>query len=117
LEVSVKRLLSLVILGMSATLAASLLLVGAPSPQPAQAAGMGNAKMGAKIFAARCVMCHGVAGMGGGIGPVLKGEKKRKNFTQAVVWIKNPKAPMPKYYPSVLSATDVNNVAAYVESL
>ena len=113
-----KRLVSLLTLGTSAALAASLLLVSAPSPQVAQAAtAMGNAKLGAKIFAANCAVCHGAAGKGGGIGPVLKGEKKRKNFKQAVAWIKNPLPPMPKLYPAQLSATDVNNVAAYVESL
>jgi alcohol dehydrogenase (cytochrome c) len=114
----VKRLVSLLTLGTSAALAASLLLVSVPSRQAAQAAtAMGNAKLGAKIFAANCAVCHGVAGKGGGIGPVLKGEKKRKTFAQAVAWIKSPTPPMPKLYPAQLSATDVNNVAAYVESL
>jgi mono/diheme cytochrome c family protein len=117
LEVFVKRLASLLTLGTSAALAASLLILSAPNRDSAQAASMGDPKLGAKIFAANCAVCHGVAGKGGGIGPVLKGEHKRKNFRQAVAWIKNPTAPMPKLYPGVLSATDVNNVAAYVETL
>lgn len=112
-----KRLASLLTLGTSAALAASLLMLSAPSRNLAQAASMGNPKLGAKIFAANCKVCHGAAGAGGGIGPVLKGEHKRKNFAQAVAWIKNPKAPMPKLYPGTLSAADVNDVAAYVETL
>ncbi len=77
----------------------------------------GDAANGKKLFAANCAGCHGAIGTEGGVGPSLKGEKAKKNQAAAVAWIKNPKAPMPKLYPSPLSAKDVNDVAAYVESL
>jgi cytochrome c553 len=72
---------------------------------------------GSAIFTQNCAGCHGQAGAGGGIGPSLKGEKARKNLAAAIAWIENPKAPMPKLYPSPLSEKDVADVAAYVESL
>ena len=78
---------------------------------------LGDPKHGGAIFGQNCSSCHGQAGAGGGIGPVLKGESKRKNYDQAIVWIKNPKLPMPKLYPSPLSESDVQDVAAYVETL
>ncbi len=78
---------------------------------------MGDPHKGETIFAANCASCHGAAGAGGGIGPVLKGEKSRKDYAAAIAWIKNPQPPMPKLYPSTLSETDVADVASYVESL
>jgi mono/diheme cytochrome c family protein len=81
------------------------------------AASAGDATKGAAIFTANCASCHGAAGAGGGIGPVLKGEKSRKDTAAAIAWIKNPSPPMPKLFPSPLSEKDVADVAAYVESL
>src|SRR5579872_3267237 len=81
------------------------------------AATAGNAAAGKKIFSANCSACHGATGAEGGVGPSLKNETKRKNYQQIVAWIKNPQPPMPKLYPSPLSATDVNNVAAYVATI
>ncbi len=78
---------------------------------------MGDATHGSAIFSQNCSSCHGAAGAGGGIGPVLKGEKSRKDYAAAVAWIKDPKPPMPKLYPAPLSESDVADVAAYVESL
>ncbi len=78
---------------------------------------MGDPKHGGAIFTQNCSSCHGAAGVGGGIGPSLKGEKGRKDYTAAIVWIKNPQAPMPKLYPAPLSESDVSDVAAYVETL
>ncbi|MEA2689375.1 MAG: hypothetical protein QOD51_1982, partial [Candidatus Eremiobacteraeota bacterium] len=77
----------------------------------------GDAAHGKTIFAANCTSCHGATGTEGGVGPSLKNEKSRKNFAQAVAWIKNPQPPMPKLYPSPLNEKDVNDVAAYVETL
>ena len=88
-----------------------------PAPGEAGKTAMGDPKHGATIFSSNCATCHGAAGAGGGIGPILKGEKKRKDYNEAIAWIKNPKAPMPKLYPSPLSESDVADVAAYVESL
>lgn len=72
---------------------------------------------GKKIFTANCSTCHGATGVEGGVGPSLRDETQRKSYPQIVAWIKNPQPPMPKLYPSPLSATDVNNVAAYVASI
>jgi mono/diheme cytochrome c family protein len=83
--------------------------------QPATSAA-GDPGHGHQIYAANCAACHG-ANAQGGIGPVLTGEKTRKDTAAAIAWIKNPKLPMPKLYPSVLSEKDVQDVAAYVESL
>ena len=76
----------------------------------------GDPARGRTIFLQNCAMCHGAAATGG-VGPALKNEKSRKNFAQAVAWIKHPQPPMPKLYPSPLSEKDVRDVAAYVESL
>ncbi len=84
---------------------------------PGAVAAMGDPHHGEAIFSQNCSSCHGAAGAGGGIGPKLKGEKARKDYAAAIVWIKNPMAPMPKLYPSPLSESDVADVAAYVETL
>jgi mono/diheme cytochrome c family protein len=89
---------------------------GSTGMKPQAVAG-GDAKHGSAIFSQNCSSCHGAAGVGGNIGPTLKGEKSRKDLAAAIVWIKNPKPPMPKLYPSPLSESDVADVAAYVESL
>ncbi len=78
---------------------------------------LADAVHGKTIFQQNCATCHGVGGMGGGVGPTLKNEKSRKNAAQAISWIKNPQPPMPKLFPSPLSEKDVRDVAAYVESL
>lgn len=90
---------------------------GPAAVQVVAAAPAGDAANGKKLFAANCAACHGAHGTEGGVGPSLKGEKSKKNQAAAVAWIKNPKAPMPKLYPSPLSEKDVNDVAAYVETL
>ena len=87
------------------------------SAQSADGAAAGDAAHGKQIFAANCASCHGAAGTEGGVGPSLKNEKSRKNTAAAIAWIKNPQPPMPKLYPSPLSAKDVADVAAFVETL
>jgi mono/diheme cytochrome c family protein len=77
----------------------------------------GNAAHGKTVYAANCAACHGATGKEGGVGPSLKGEKSKKDQAATVAWIKNPKAPMPKLFPSPLSIKDVNDVAAYVQTL
>jgi mono/diheme cytochrome c family protein len=83
----------------------------------ARAVATGDAAHGKTLFGANCASCHGATGTEGGVGPSLKGEKSKKNQAAAVAWIKNPKPPMPKLYPSPLSEKDVSDVAAYVETL
>lgn len=75
-----------------------------------------NAARGAQVFAQNCAVCHGRSGEGAS-GPSLKGEAARKNLAQAEAWIENPLPPMPKLYPATLSAQDVTDVAAFVETL
>lgn len=84
---------------------------------PGAKVAMGDPKHGSAIFSQNCSSCHGAGGAGGGIGPKLIGEKSRKNYDAAIAWIKNPMPPMPKLYPAPLNASDVADVAAYVESL
>ena len=77
----------------------------------------GDAAHGKAIFSANCAGCHGANGIGGGIGPTLKNEKSRKNMAQTIAWTKNPQPPMPKLYPATLNEQDVNDVAAFVQTL
>lgn len=77
----------------------------------------GDATHGKQLFTQNCASCHGATGTEGGVGPSLRNEKSRKNFAKAVTWIENPQPPMPKLYPSPLSEKDVDDVAAYVETL
>ena len=72
---------------------------------------------GRQIFAAKCAACHGANGQGASIGPTLHDERTRKNLAQTQAWIKDPDPPMPKLYPSELTAKDVADVAAFVQSL
>jgi mono/diheme cytochrome c family protein len=81
------------------------------------AAAQGDPARGKTIFAANCASCHGATGTEGGIGPSLKNEKSRKNYAQTIAWIHNPTPPMPKLWPSPLNDKDVQDVAAYVQSL
>ncbi len=77
----------------------------------------GDVAQGKMLYAKSCASCHGATGTEGGVGPSLKGEKSRKNHAAVVAWIKNPKAPMPKLYPSPLSEKQVNDIATYLETL
>jgi ubiquinol-cytochrome c reductase cytochrome c subunit len=77
----------------------------------------GDAAHGKSVFAANCASCHGAIGTEGGVGPTLKNEKSRKNYAQTVAWIRDPQPPMPKLFPDTISAKDVADVAAYVQSL
>jgi len=75
-----------------------------------------SANDGKVVFAQNCSSCHGSTGMEGGVGPSLRGERKRKTLDELVAWIKHPDPPMPRLYPETLSEQDVRNVAAYVDS-
>jgi len=86
------------------------------SAPPALTVAAADLAHGHQIFSANCAACHGASAQGG-VGPSLRGEKARKNTAQAIAWIKNPKLPMPKLYPDPLSEKDVEDVAAYIESL
>jgi alcohol dehydrogenase (cytochrome c) len=85
---------------------------------PEDAAGSGGAPgdHGKAIFAQYCSACHGASGEGS-VGPALKGESTKKSMAEAVSFIKDPKAPMPKLFPAPLSEKDVTDVAQFVETL
>lgn len=108
--------------GASAVLMAVLAAGGfGISPPPAQitvlnSAPPANGTRGATIFTQYCAACHGAGGAGAS-GPALKNERARKSLHQTVEWIENPALPMPKFYPGVLSAADVQAVATYVQTL
>ena len=76
----------------------------------------GGASGGKALFGQYCSACHGQTGEGG-LGPALKVGSPRKTQEQLVAFIKNPKAPMPKLYPSPLTESDVASVAEFVETL
>jgi mono/diheme cytochrome c family protein len=91
----------------------------AASNRPAAVSGtaLGDRERGAQVFRANCAVCHTTDGSPGGVGPSLQNEKQRKNYEQTVAWIEQPDPPMPKLYPAPLSQKDVEDVAAYVQSL
>jgi mono/diheme cytochrome c family protein len=76
-----------------------------------------NASAGAGLFSQKCAVCHGDAGKGGPIGPPLREEGKRKSRATISDAIENPTPPMPKLFPVALSAQNVDDLTAYVESL
>lgn len=65
---------------------------------------------GHAVFETYCVKCH----VSAPIGPPLANEKSRKDLTATIQFVKNPAPPMPKL---PLSETDVDDVAAYVQTL
>jgi alcohol dehydrogenase (cytochrome c) len=85
-------------------------------PEDAVAAGGTPGDHGKAVFAKYCSACHGASGEGS-VGPSLKGESTKKNLSEAVAFIKDPQAPMPKLFPTPLSEQDVGDVAAFIEAL
>ena len=84
----------------------------------AAAATTGDTAHGKVIFTQNCAGCHGATGKEGGVGPSLANEKSKKDYAATVAWIKDPKTTqMPKLYPTPLSEKDVDDVAAYVQTL
>jgi mono/diheme cytochrome c family protein len=90
---------------------------GASSTAAPTATPIGNSSRGAGLFRADCAVCHTANGAAAGVGPPLTNEKAHKNFEQTIESIKNPDPPMPKLYPSPLSERDVEDLAAYVQTL
>ena len=85
-------------------------------PQEASTVPSTPLEHGHALFSQYCSSCHGAAGEGS-VGPALKGEASRRDLAQAIAFIKEPIAPMPKLYPTPLSEADVADVAAFVETL
>lgn len=76
-----------------------------------------NAGRGRSIYLAQCAACHGRDGTGGQIGPQLRNERARRTFAQVRDIVLDPEPPMPKLFPARLSAADVRDVSAFVETL
>jgi mono/diheme cytochrome c family protein len=76
-----------------------------------------SAARGAALFSANCAACHGSRGVAGRIGPSLRDERKRKSAAAIRAAIVDPEPPMPKLYPAQLTAQDVDDLTAYVETL
>jgi mono/diheme cytochrome c family protein len=78
---------------------------------------VGNIADGKLAFQTNCSTCHGATGVEGGVGPSLRGESRRKDLDATIAWIHHPDPPMPQLYPSPLTATEVVDIASYVQSL
>jgi alcohol dehydrogenase (cytochrome c) len=68
---------------------------------------------GRTLYAQDCSVCHGAGGEGG-TAPGLKNLGQRRTLEATVDWLKDPKPPMPKLFPSPLSEQDVRDVAAFI---
>ena len=79
--------------------------------------GVGDRESGRIVFMTNCATCHGATGGEGGVGPSLRDERQRKNDDATIAWIADPAPPMPKLYPSILTKSQVVDVATYVQSL
>ena len=92
---------------------------GAPAShaKAVQSEAPANSGRGRSIYLAQCAACHGRDGTGGQIGPQLRNERVRRSFAQVRDIVLDPEPPMPKLFPARLSAGDVRDVAAYVETL
>ena len=88
----------------------------AVAPDPAPSSGGTPVEHGKAVYAQYCSACHGQTGEGS-VGPSLKGEAAKKDAAQVAAFIKNPKSPMPKLFPSPLNEKDVADVAGFVETL
>jgi alcohol dehydrogenase (cytochrome c) len=92
---------------------------GAPSAQPAASAtaagppGAANVAQGRKLYSQICTSCHGPEG-NLVAGHELSTLKKRRDLADTIAFIRNPKAPMPALYPSLINAQNVTDVATYV---
>jgi len=88
----------------------------APDPLAQIVSRPGDAARGKALYSQTCITCHGADGaMLPNVS--LKDIKSRKDRTMLAQWIKNPKPPMPRLFPSPFSAQDVEDIAAYVEGL
>ena len=76
-----------------------------------------NAGHGRAVYEAQCAVCHGRDGTGGQIGPSLRNLRARRSAAQIREAIVDPEPPMPKLFPARLSAADVHDLAAFVETL
>jgi alcohol dehydrogenase (cytochrome c) len=84
----------------------------APPIAPAIPAAVGAAG-GRKLYSQVCAACHGTDG-NLLADHRLSNLKSRRDLVSTVSFIKDPKAPMPKLYPDLISEQNVRDVAAYL---
>ena len=106
---------SVMIMALNATPAPS------PSASAAERAPAGGAAVqavdlarGARLYAQICTSCHGPDGN------LIADHRladlsKRRDQASTVRYIEDPKPPMPKLYPDLITAQNVEDVAAYVQ--
>jgi alcohol dehydrogenase (cytochrome c) len=99
---------SVVIMALSPTHAA-----GGAAPRTPSAGAVNATPSGRKLYSQVCVSCHGPDG-NMIADHKLSNLKSRLDRAATVRFIKDPKPPMPKLYPDLLSDQNVNDVATYV---
>jgi alcohol dehydrogenase (cytochrome c) len=75
--------------------------------------GRANLASGRKLYGQICVSCHGPDG-NMIADHKLSTLKTRRDRAATIGYIKDPKPPMPKLYPDLLTEQNVADVAAYV---
>ncbi len=90
-------------------------VANAPAAASAPSVDVAAMAAGKVAFAANCASCHGATG-GGGVGPSLHGIASRQPLATTIDRIVHPRGIMPKLYPSPLSKTNVDQVAAYIRA-
>jgi alcohol dehydrogenase (cytochrome c) len=73
-----------------------------------------NLAHGRKLYSQICVDCHGPNG-NLIAGHELSTLKARRDLADTIAYIKSPKAPMPRLYPSLLNDQSVTDVATYLQ--
>src|SRR5262249_31688386 len=68
---------------------------------------------GRKLYSQICVSCHGPDG-NMIADHKLSTLKSRRDLAATISYIKDPKAPMPKLFPDLITEQNVADVAAYV---
>jgi alcohol dehydrogenase (cytochrome c) len=71
------------------------------------------ASRGRKVYEQICTSCHGPDG-NLVAGHELRTLKNRRDRASAVAYVKDPKPPMPKLYPGLLSEQNVTDVISYI---
>jgi mono/diheme cytochrome c family protein len=71
---------------------------------------------GRALYAQNCSVCHGTNGEGD-TGKSLKGVGSRLTLDATVLWLENPKPPMPKLFPSPLGEQAIRDIAVFIRSL
>jgi PQQ-dependent dehydrogenase (methanol/ethanol family) len=72
-----------------------------------------HARSGSNLYAENCAGCHG-GDRSGGAGPALTKLHTRMSIAKTISVIRQPKGIMPALYPSLLSASDVNDIALFL---